>query len=69
MIMAKGEDIVLVTLRNTSPYNLVWAVFEQVLVCNWPHFVEQNHFCVKMFFNRDSAIQKCFQKILHSFAS
>jgi len=37
-----------------------------VLVCNWPHSVGQNHFFVKMFFNRDFAIQKCFQKILHS---
>jgi hypothetical protein len=37
-----------------------------VLVCNWPHSVGQNHFFVKMFFNRDSNIQKCFQKILHS---
>jgi len=30
MIMAKGEDLFLVILRNTSPYNLIWAVFEQV---------------------------------------
>jgi hypothetical protein len=37
-----------------------------VLVCNWPYSVEQNHFFVMMLFNRDSAIQKCFQKILHS---
>jgi hypothetical protein len=37
-----------------------------MLVCNWPHSVGQNHFFVKMLFNRDSAIQKCFQKILHS---
>jgi len=37
-----------------------------LLVCKWPHFVGQNHIFVKMFFNRDSAIQKCFQKILHS---
>jgi hypothetical protein len=37
-----------------------------LLVCNWPHFVGQNHFFVKMLFNRDSAIQKCFQKTLHS---
>jgi hypothetical protein len=37
-----------------------------VLVCNWPHSVGQNHFFLKMFFNRDSAIQKCFQKILQS---
>jgi hypothetical protein len=37
-----------------------------MLVCNWPHSVGQNHFYVIMFFNRDSAIQKCFQKILHS---
>jgi hypothetical protein len=37
-----------------------------LLVCNWPHSVGQNHFFVKMLFNKDSAIQKCFQKILHS---
>jgi hypothetical protein len=37
-----------------------------VLVCNWPHSIGQNHFIVMMLFNRDSAIQKCFQKILHS---
>jgi len=37
-----------------------------VLVCNWPHSVGQNHFFVKMLFNKDSAIQKCFQKILHN---
>jgi len=36
------------------------------LVRNWPHSVGQNHFFLKMIFNRDSAIQKCFQKILHS---
>jgi hypothetical protein len=36
-----------------------------LLVCNWPHSVGQNHFFVKMFFNRDSTVQKCFQKILH----
>jgi len=29
-----------------------------LLVCNWPHSVGQNHFIVKMFFIRDSAIQK-----------
>jgi hypothetical protein len=34
-----------------------------LLVCNWPHSVGQNLFFVKMIFNRDSAIQKCFQKI------
>jgi len=28
-----------------------------VLVCNWPHSVGQNHFFVMMLFNRDSAIQ------------
>jgi hypothetical protein len=32
MIMAKGEDILLVTLRNTSPYNLIWAIFKQVRI-------------------------------------
>jgi hypothetical protein len=35
-------------------------------VSNWPHSVGQNHFFVKMLFNRDYFIQKCFQKILHS---
>jgi hypothetical protein len=29
-----------------------------LLVCNWPHSVGQNHFFVKMFFIRDSVIQK-----------
>jgi len=38
-----------------------------VLVCNWLHSIEQNHFVVLMLFNRVSTIQKCFQKILHSF--
>jgi hypothetical protein len=33
-----------------------------LLVCNWPHSVGQNHFFVKMLFNRDFAIQKCLQK-------
>jgi hypothetical protein len=37
-----------------------------LLVCNWPHSVRQNHLFVKMLFNKDSAIQKCFQKTLHS---
>jgi hypothetical protein len=37
-----------------------------LLVCNWPYSVGQNHFFVMMLFNRDSVIQKCFQKILHS---
>jgi hypothetical protein len=36
-----------------------------LLVCNWPHSVGQNHFIIMMLFNRDSAIQKSFQKILH----
>jgi hypothetical protein len=35
------------------------------LVCNWPHPVGQNHFIIMMLFNKDSAIQKSFQKILH----
>jgi hypothetical protein len=38
----------------------------KLLVCNWPHSIGQNHLFVKMLFNKDSAIQKCFQKILHS---
>jgi len=42
------------------------AANHKLLVCNWPHSVGQNHFFVKTLFNRDSAIQKCFQKILHS---
>jgi hypothetical protein len=37
-----------------------------MLVCNWLHSVGQNHFFVMMFFNRNSAIQKCCQKILYS---
>jgi hypothetical protein len=37
-----------------------------LLVCNWSHSVRLNHFIVMMLFNRDSTIQKCFQKILHS---
>jgi hypothetical protein len=32
VIMAKGEDVLLVTLRNTSPYNLIWAIFKQVRI-------------------------------------
>jgi hypothetical protein len=28
-----------------------------LLVCNWPHFVGQNHFFVMMLFNKDFAIQ------------
>jgi len=40
-----------------------------LLVCNWPHSVGENHFFVKLLFNRDSAIQKCFQKILHNLQS
>jgi predicted membrane channel-forming protein YqfA (hemolysin III family) len=39
---------------------------ESLLICNWPHSVGENHFIVMKLFNRDSAIQKCFQKILHS---
>jgi hypothetical protein len=37
-----------------------------LLVCNWPHSVGKNHFYVMILANRDSAIQKCFQKIQHS---
>jgi hypothetical protein len=32
MIMTEREDILVVTLRNASPYNLIWAVFEQVRI-------------------------------------
>jgi hypothetical protein len=39
---------------------------DSLLVYNWSHFVRQNHFIVMILFNKDSAIQKCFQKILHS---
>jgi len=35
------------------------------LVCNWLHSDGQNHLIVIMPFNRDSAIQKCFRKILN----
>jgi hypothetical protein len=33
-----------------------------LLVCNWPHYVGQNHFFVNMLFIRDSAIQKCSRR-------
>jgi hypothetical protein len=33
-----------------------------LLVYNWPHSVGQNHFFVKMFFIRDSDIQKCSKR-------
>jgi hypothetical protein len=32
MIMAEREDILVFTLRNASPYNLILAVFEQVRI-------------------------------------
>jgi hypothetical protein len=34
-----------------------------VLVCNWPHSVGQNHFFVKMFLNRDFAIQSTSRRL------
>jgi hypothetical protein len=37
-----------------------------LIVCNWQHSVGKNHFFVKMLFNKDSVIQKCFQKIMQS---
>jgi len=43
----------------------IWFLW-LVLVCKWPNSVGKNHFFVNMLFNRDSTIQKCFQKILHS---
>jgi hypothetical protein len=33
-----------------------------MLVCNWLHSVGQNHFSIKMFFNRDSAIQSASRR-------
>jgi hypothetical protein len=33
-----------------------------LLVCNWPHSVGQNHFFVKMLFNRDSSIQNASRR-------
>jgi hypothetical protein len=33
-----------------------------LLVCNWPHYVGQNHFYVMMLFNRDSAIQSALKR-------
>jgi hypothetical protein len=33
-----------------------------LLVCNWPHFVGQNHFFVIMLSNRDSAIQSASKR-------
>jgi len=33
-----------------------------MLVCNWPHSVGKNCFFVKMLFNRDPTIQKCFRR-------
>jgi len=48
--------------KNRSKHETLMTL----LVCNWPHFVGQNHFFEMILFNRDSTIQKCFQKILHS---
>jgi hypothetical protein len=33
-----------------------------LLVCNWPHYVGQNHLFVKMLLNRDSAIQSASRR-------
>jgi hypothetical protein len=33
-----------------------------VLVCNWLHFIRQNHFYVMMHLNRDSTIQSSFRR-------
>jgi hypothetical protein len=32
MIMAEREDLLEVTLRDASPYNLIWIVFKQVRI-------------------------------------
>jgi hypothetical protein len=32
MIVAKGDDILLVTLKNTVLYDLIWAALEQIRV-------------------------------------
>jgi hypothetical protein len=34
----------------------VLYIVYKVLACNWPHSVGQNHFFVKIFFIRNSAI-------------
>jgi len=51
------------------PFSLNFCQFMSfsLLVCNWPHSVGQNHFFVKD--ATHFAIQKCFQKILHSLQS
>jgi hypothetical protein len=33
-----------------------------LLVCSWPHYVGQNHFFVKILFNKDSAIQSASRR-------
>jgi hypothetical protein len=39
---------------------------EELLVCNWPHSVGQNHFFLMMFNKQGFRYLECFQKILHS---
>jgi len=40
-----------------------------VLVCNWPYSVGQNHFVVKMLFNRDSTIQSTSRRFCADYKS
>jgi hypothetical protein len=41
----------------------------KLLVCNWPHSVGQNHFVVKMLFNRDSTIQSTSRRFCADYKS
>jgi hypothetical protein len=47
----------------------VFVYGTQLLVCNWPHSVGQNHFVVKMFFNRDSTIQSTSRRFSADYKS
>jgi hypothetical protein len=40
-----------------------------LLVCNWPHFVGQNHFVVKILFNMDSTIQNTSRRFYADYKS
>jgi hypothetical protein len=42
---------------------------ESLLVCNWPHYVGQNHLCVMMLFNKDSTIQSASENFAQDFES
>jgi len=43
-------------LSIRTEYHVVKMDAKDLLVCNWPHSVGQNHFIGMMLFNRDSAI-------------